>query len=187
MDQGRQERGEVDAALLPRLRGQPSPAATVRLGVQPGQLLSQARPPPKCQALVNDDLEGEADQDWRKGRDPRPVCHVSDGRGGYFTTVVQEHPSPHFATRSSLTPADMTIALPAKREIVQDPMARCAQIGENSTDGHPRWPQLGHERHQRAATTAKLALTSSASRSTIAKISLGRSQAHPYGKCRLVA
>ena len=28
--------------------------------------------------------------DWRKSRDPRTVRHVSDGRGGHFTTAVQD-------------------------------------------------------------------------------------------------
>ena len=44
VDQGRQERGELDAAVLPRLRGQPGAAAAVRPGVQPGQLPAAAGP-----------------------------------------------------------------------------------------------------------------------------------------------
>ena len=38
MDQGGQERREVDEALLPHVQGQPDAVATVRLGLQPGEL-----------------------------------------------------------------------------------------------------------------------------------------------------
>ena len=96
-------------------------------------------PSPKCQALVDDDLEGEADQDWRKSRDPRTVRHVSDGRGGHFTTAVQDHPSPDFTARPSVTRVDMTISASAKKEIAQDPMGRCVgtrvKSAEVASDG----------------------------------------------------
>ena len=134
MDQARQERSKMGSTLLPRFRGQPRPTATVLVGIQPGQLSSQARPPPKCQALVDDDLEGEADQDWRKSRDPRTVRHVSDGRGGHFTTAVQDHPSPNFTARSSVTRADMTISASAQKEIAQDPMGRCVRTRVKSAE-----------------------------------------------------
>ena len=44
VDQGGQERGEVDAAVVPRLHGQPGAAAAVRPGVQPGQLPADGWP-----------------------------------------------------------------------------------------------------------------------------------------------
>ena len=46
------------------------------------------------------DAEGEAGQDWRQGRDRRTERHVSDGRGGYSVTTVQDHPSPDFTARA---------------------------------------------------------------------------------------
>ena len=69
----------MDSALVPRLRGQPGSAAAVRFGIQLRRLSSQAGVASQHKALVVDDLEGEAGQDWREGRDPRVARHVSDG------------------------------------------------------------------------------------------------------------
>ncbi len=52
-------------------------------------------------------VEGEADQDWCQGRDPRTVRHVSNGRGGYSATTVQDHPSPDRTTQAIGTSADV--------------------------------------------------------------------------------
>ncbi len=57
----------------------PGPAAVIRVGVKPGQLSSQAGATPERKALVVDNVEGEADQDWCEGRHPRTVRHVPDG------------------------------------------------------------------------------------------------------------
>ena len=42
MDQRREERHQVDEALLPHVQGQPDPVAVVRVGIQPGQLPASA-------------------------------------------------------------------------------------------------------------------------------------------------
>ena len=98
---------------------------------------------------------------WGQGRDPRTVCHISDGRGGYSETTVQDHPSPDFTTRPTVTCADMTMATFAGMETVQDLMGRSAQIRTNSTDGGLRWLLLGREGPQGAIMTAKSVLNSS--------------------------
>jgi len=88
VDQGRQERREVDTAELPRLRGQPGAAAAVRPGIQPGELPSSAGTAEGGEALVVDDTPGQAHQDWCEGRPPRPVRRVPDGGGRCATAAV---------------------------------------------------------------------------------------------------
>ena len=84
----------MDSALVSRLRGQPGPAATIRFGIQPGQFPSPVGITPKRKALVADDAEGEAGQDWRQDREPRPVRHVPIGRGGGAERLVPENLGP---------------------------------------------------------------------------------------------
>jgi len=62
------ERLCVDPTIVPRLRGQAGAATVVRLGVQPGQLPSQAGAASQRETLVVDDVEGETGQDRRQGR-----------------------------------------------------------------------------------------------------------------------
>lgn len=81
VDQGGQERGEVDPALLPRLRRQPCPAATLRPGVQPRELPSSAGAAEKRRALVADQAARESDQDRGQGGADGAVRGVPDGGG----------------------------------------------------------------------------------------------------------
>ena len=57
-------------------------------------------------ALVTDEPEREADQDWRKGRQPWPLRDVPDGRGRRVAAHVQGHPDAYCpasgAARSSV-------------------------------------------------------------------------------------
>ena len=92
---------------MSRFRRQPGASATIRPGIQPGQLLSQTGTTPEREALVVDNAEGEAGEDWCQGRDPRAVCDVSNGRGGYSATTVQDHPSPDRTTQAIGTSADV--------------------------------------------------------------------------------
>ena len=95
--------------VAPRNRSlDPTAPRRIRLGIQPGQLPSQAGATTECQALVVNDVEKKAGQDWRKGRCPRTVRHVSDDRCGYYARTVQEHPLPDLTARAAGTSADMT-------------------------------------------------------------------------------
>ncbi len=44
--------------------------------------------------VVADDATGGAGQDWRQGREPRPVRHVPIGRGGGAEKLVPENLGP---------------------------------------------------------------------------------------------
>ena len=66
VDQGRQERRQVDQALLPHVQEQPGPLANLRVGLQRGQLPTAIGPAKASTALVADDAAGEADQDRAK-------------------------------------------------------------------------------------------------------------------------
>jgi len=54
MDQGRQVRREVDAAVVPELQGQPGTASALRVGVQPRQLPASPGATEAREALVAD-------------------------------------------------------------------------------------------------------------------------------------
>ena len=41
-------------------------------------------------AVVTDEFAGEADQDRRQGGQPRPLCHVPDGRGRGAATMFRD-------------------------------------------------------------------------------------------------
>ena len=89
--------------------------------------------------MVVDDATGEAGQDRRQGREPRPLCHVPTGRGGGAEGAVPRNPPPHrwasagpFAGMTAAHPGafrslDRTGVCgagrspPSKREIVTEP------------------------------------------------------------------
>ena len=52
MDQGRQEHRQMDEALLPHVQGQSDAVATVRVGLQSGQLSAATGLASRCKALV---------------------------------------------------------------------------------------------------------------------------------------
>src|SRR5271154_5888015 len=91
MDQGRQERRQVDPPVLSRLCGQPGAAATVRAGLQPGQLPAAGGAPPSGASLDVDNVAGEIDQDRGKGRASFPADSLPDGGGGGSARVVPDH------------------------------------------------------------------------------------------------
>src|SRR5262249_17265430 len=94
MDQGGQERRQVDPALVHDLPGQRGPPAAPRAGIQPGQ------PPPHDgvadgdRGLVPDESAGEGGEDRGEGRRPRALPGVPDGRGGGATRAVPAPPRP---------------------------------------------------------------------------------------------
>ena len=81
MDQGRQVRGEVDAAVVPELQRQPGAASAFRPGVQPRELPAKIGAAEVGETLVVDHAARQADQDWCEGRHPLKVRGLPDGRG----------------------------------------------------------------------------------------------------------
>src|SRR5262249_44528100 len=65
-----------------------APASCARL--QPRQFLADAGDARADQRVVTDKLEGEADQDRRESREPRPLCRLPDGRGRIPRQMFQE-------------------------------------------------------------------------------------------------
>ena len=159
----------ISATLLKRRLQLPSP-----VGSTPGR-----------ETLVADNAEGEAGKDWRQGRDPRAVCHISDGRGGYTALTVKNHPPPDFTTCPIVTRANMTKTEFRRMKITQDPVGRFVRSRVNSTEGHLRWLLLARKRPQRWVVTLKSFLYTSACYNTELESPPSWSRAGPYGKCRL--
>src|ERR1039457_455754 len=78
----------MDAPVLSRLCGQPGAAATVRAGLQPGQLSAAGGIAPSSASLDIDDVAGETDQDRGEGCAPFPQDSLPDGGGGGPARVV---------------------------------------------------------------------------------------------------
>src|SRR5512142_2040325 len=94
MDQGGEERGEVDAAVMPSVQGQPGAASAVRARLQPWELLAAAGTAPGGEALELDDAAGEADQDRSQGRRSFQGGDVPDGGGGGASHALRGDPGP---------------------------------------------------------------------------------------------
>src|ERR1017187_5273238 len=85
----------MDAPVLSRLCGQPGAAATVRAGLQPGQLPAAGHVAPGGASLDIDDVAGETDQDWGEGRAPFPEDRLLDENnknhgGGVFSSGIKK-------------------------------------------------------------------------------------------------
>ena len=90
----RQERDQMDPAVVPQVPRQRRPAAASRPGLQSGQLHADAGLAQGGRALVIDDATGKAGQDRRKSRATWPVCHVPTGRGCRAEGTVPENLEP---------------------------------------------------------------------------------------------
>jgi Transposase DDE domain group 1 len=103
MDQGRQRRDQVDAAVVSDVRRQrgAAPASCARL--QPWQLLAHAGDAGADQGLVADELKGKADQDRREGRQPRSLRRLPDGRRRHPTANVRGDFAAHRRTAVAAT------------------------------------------------------------------------------------
>src|SRR5438445_9424566 len=103
MDQGGQRRDQVDATVVPNVRRQrgAAPASCARL--QPRQFPAHAGDAGADQGLVADESEGKADQDRREGRQPRPLCHLPDGRGRHPTANVPGDSAAHRGATAAAT------------------------------------------------------------------------------------
>ena len=132
MDQGRQGRDQVDAAVMPDVRRQrrAAPASCARL--QSRQFPAHAGDAGADQGLVADEPEGEADQDRREGRQPRPLCRLPDGRGRHPTANV---PGDFAADRG--TTAAATTSASVRRAMV---MRSRATDGRSASKCQGKWP-----------------------------------------------
>ena len=75
-----QGRDQMDAAVMSDVRGQRCSTSTSRAGLQSRQFPAHVGDAGADQGLVADQPEGEADQDRREGRQPRPLYSLSDFR-----------------------------------------------------------------------------------------------------------
>ena len=132
MDQGRQGRDQVDAAVVPDVRRQRRPAPASCAGLQSRQLPAHAGDARADQGLVADEPEGEADQDRREGGQPRPLRRLSDGRGRHPTADV---PRDFAADRG--TTAAATTSASVRRSIV---MRSRATDGRSASKCQGKWP-----------------------------------------------
>src|SRR5262249_38142785 len=103
MDQGRQGRDQMDALVVPDVRGQRRAAPTSCARLQPRQFPPHAGHAGADQGLVTDKLEGEADQDRREGGEPRPLCRLPNGRGRHPTANVPGDFAAHRGTAAAAT------------------------------------------------------------------------------------
>ena len=106
----------MDPTVLSRLCGQPGAAATVRVGVQPGQLPAASRVAPSSASLDVDDVAGETDQDRGEGRAPCPAGGLPDGGGGGPAGAVPGHAGRDSAAEIAHTSAGLTPAGRKSRE-----------------------------------------------------------------------
>jgi hypothetical protein len=88
VDQVRQERRQVDAALMLLVRRQRRPASASCAGLQSRQLHADAGPAGGGQAVVADEPAGKTREDRRQGRVPWPLRHLPDGRGRSAEGIV---------------------------------------------------------------------------------------------------
>ena len=117
MDQRRQGRDQVDAAVMPDVRGQRRSASASCARLQSRQFPAHAGDARADQGLVADEPEGEADQDRREGRQPRPLCRLPDGRGRHPTANV---PGDFAADRGTAAAATTSASVRRRWSCVQE-------------------------------------------------------------------
>ena len=89
VDQGREVHAELDSAVVPSFRGQPSAFVPVRPGLQPRKLPSPAVSAQGVQALVAAERAGQADQDGRPSGAALPAVDLPVIRGVGSSTVFR--------------------------------------------------------------------------------------------------
>ena len=93
MNQERQERGKVDAAVVPVVPQRRCPAPTLCSGLQSRQFHVNAGPAEGGEALVANDAAGKAGQDRCEGGQPRTLRYLPNGGGGGCEGPVPQNPS----------------------------------------------------------------------------------------------
>ena len=103
VDQRGQGRDQVDAAVVPDVRCQRGSPSASCAGLQSRQFPAHAGDARADQGLVADELEGEADQDRRKGGEPWTLRCLSDGGGRHPTASVPGDFAAHCGTTAAAT------------------------------------------------------------------------------------
>src|SRR5262249_18468907 len=145
MDQGRQGRDQMDAAVVPDVRGQrrASPASCARL--QSRQFPAHASDAGADQRLVADELERKADQDRREGGEPWPLYRLPDGRGRHPTANVPGDSAAHRGiAAAATTSASVSRSIVMRSCVQQQRRETCAQMPGN-------WPNQPPSSTVRAA------------------------------------
>src|SRR5439155_23219356 len=94
VDQGRQERGQVDATVVHGVPRERRPAPAPCAGLQPRQLPAHPGVAGGRGAVVTDKPTGEGGEDRCQGRGPWVLPRVPDGGGGGAPRAVRPHPGP---------------------------------------------------------------------------------------------
>lgn len=92
MDQGRQERHQVDTTFVQDVPQQCRPAPASCPGLQSGQLHADSGLAGGGGALVSDHTAGKVGEDRCESGEPRAVRHVPIGRGGGAERLVPKDP-----------------------------------------------------------------------------------------------
>jgi len=132
MDQGRQGRDQVNPAVVPNIRCERGAASASCTRLQSRQLPAHARDARADEGLVADEPEGETDQDRREGRQPRPLCRLSDGRGRHPTADA-----PGDFTADCGTTAAATTSASVRGAMV---MGSRATDGSRASKCQQKWP-----------------------------------------------
>jgi hypothetical protein len=83
----------VDTTVLPQVRRQRCPSPTSRSRLHSRKFPTNFCPIRRHAALVADDAQGQADQDWWQDGAPRALRHVPDGGGRNPERAVRRYPA----------------------------------------------------------------------------------------------
>src|SRR6266403_1051712 len=91
-----------------------------------GNFLRTLATPEPIKGLVTDKLEGQADQDRRESREPRPLCYLPDGRGRHRTANV---PRDFAAYRGATAAATTSASVRRSMSCIQEQRQKeCVQM-----------------------------------------------------------
>jgi hypothetical protein len=112
----------------------------IKEGLQSRQFLADAGDARADQGLVTDKLEGQADQDRRESREPRPLCYLPDGRGRHRTANV---PRDFAAYRGATAAATTSASVRRSMSCIQEQRQKeCVQMPGKIARSDPR-PSFG--------------------------------------------
>ena len=131
VDQGRQDRDQVDAAVMLLVRRKRRAASASCAGLQSRQLHADAGSAGGDQAMVADQPAGETRQNRSQGRAPRPLRHLPDGRGRGAERIV-----PGDSAADCGTPATAATSACVRRPMV---MRSTATDGRSVSKCQRKW------------------------------------------------